>query len=79
MALSKPKQLTKISISIPIELKARLDAVEKAAKDQGYEFSFEQRLAASLSTILTRDERVLGVGKFDDAADKTDVDAGSNK
>jgi len=53
-----------VEFTVPADLKARLDVVAQAAKEQGYEFSYDKRLTASLATLLGRDERLLGVGKF---------------
>jgi hypothetical protein len=64
MALSQPRPMATVSFQVTAELKARLDAVVQAAKAQGYEFSFDKKLAASLATLISRDERFLGVGKF---------------
>ena len=64
MALSQPRPTATVSFKVPAELKARLDVVAQAAKEQGYEFSYDKRLAASLTTLISRDERFLGVGKF---------------
>lgn len=64
MALSQPRPTVTVSFKVTAELKARLDIVVQAAKEQGYEFSFDKRLAASLATLISRDERFLGVGKF---------------
>lgn len=64
MALSQPRPTATVSFKVTAELKARLDVVVQAAKEQGYEFSFDKRLAASLATLISRDERFLGVGKF---------------
>jgi hypothetical protein len=64
MALSQPRPMAMVSFQVTAELKARLDAVGQAAKAQGYEFSFDKRLAASLAALISRDERFLGVGKF---------------
>jgi hypothetical protein len=64
MVLSQPRPTVTVSFKVTAELKARLDVVVQAAKEQGYEFSFDKRLAASLATLISRDERFLGVGKF---------------
>jgi hypothetical protein len=64
MALSQPRPTVTVSFKVTAELKARLDVVVQASKEQGYEFSFDNRLAASLATLISRDERFLGVGKF---------------
>ena len=64
MALSQPRPTATVSFKVTAELKARLDVVAQAAKEQGYEFSFDKRLAASLANLISRDERFLGVGKF---------------
>jgi hypothetical protein len=64
MALSQPRPTVTVSFRVTAELKARLDVVVQAAKEQGYEFSFDKRLAASLPALISRDERFLGVGKF---------------
>lgn len=64
MALSQPRLMAKVSFEVTAELKARLDVVAQAAKEQGYEFSYDKRLAASLASLISRDERFLGVGKF---------------
>ena len=64
MALSQPRPTATVSFKVTVELKTRLDAVVQAAKEQGYEFSFDKRLAASLANLISRDERFLGVGKF---------------
>ena len=64
MALSQPRPMATVSFQVTAELKARLDAVVQAAKAQGCEFSFDKKLAASLATLISRDERFLGVGKF---------------
>lgn len=64
MALSQPRPVATVSFQVTAELKARLDAVAQAAKEQGYEFSFDKRLATSLATLISRNERFLGVGKF---------------
>ena len=64
MALSQPRPTATVSFKVTAELKARLDVVVQAAKEQGYEFSVDKRLAASLATLISRDERFLGVGKF---------------
>ena len=64
MALSQPRPMETVSFKVPAELKARLDAVAQAAKEQVYDFSYDKRLAASLATLISRDERFLGVGKF---------------
>jgi len=60
-----------VSFQVTAELKYRLDAVVQAAKAQGYDFSFDKRLAASLATLISRDERFLRVGKFADPDDPT--------
>ena len=64
MALSQPRPTATVSFKVTAELKARLDIVVQAAKEQGYEFSFDKRLASSLAALISRDERFLGVGKF---------------
>lgn len=64
MTLSQPRPTATVSFKVTAELKARLDIVVQAAKEQGYEFSFDKRLATSLATLISRDERFLGVGKF---------------
>lgn len=65
MTLSQPRPMVTVSVKIPAELKARLDAVAEAAKEQGYEFSYDRRLSASLATIISQNERVLRIGRFD--------------
>ena len=64
MALSQSRPTVTVSFKVTAELKARLDVVVQAAQEQGYDFSFDKRLAASLATLISRDERFLGVGKF---------------
>lgn len=64
MALSQPRPMVMVSFNVTAELKARLDIIARAAQEQGYEFSYDKRLAASLSTLIGRDERFLAVGKF---------------
>ena len=64
MVLSQPRPTATVSFKVTAELKARLDVVVQAAKEQGYEFSFDKRLATSLATLISRDERFLGIGKF---------------
>ncbi len=64
MALSQPRPTATVSFEVTADLKARLDIVVQAAKEQGYDFSFDKKLASSLATLISRDERFLGVGKF---------------
>ena len=64
MALSQPRPTVTVSFKVTAELKARLDAVVQAAQEQGYEYSFDKRLSASLAALIGRDERFLGLGKF---------------